>query len=326
MTQKSLTRRGFLGAAAGAASLASVSGTNEPKVIEVKESPFINKDGYTPTAHFYRQQLRYVPRITPVFWALRLYGAVKKPLTIIHEQLQTLETTTLPCTLACISSSARSAMVGHALWTGVPMRSLLEQVNPASNAGYAQLYATDGYTTYVETEKLANAVLAYEMNGEPLPQEHGYPARLIIPGLYGYKMPKWIQRIEFTDTPTPGFWEERGWSASGEMQTSSTIFSPHHMESVSGTISLNGIAYAGAQTITSVELSVNDGPWMPTTITESEPYSWTPWQLDWVAPEAGDYLIKVRASNSSGFTQNENAPTFPNGTTAIRNIVVRVIE
>ncbi len=326
MTQKSLTRRGFLGAAAGAAGITSANETHHSKAVEIRESPFINRDGYTPTAHFYRQQLRYVPRITPVFWALRLYGMVEKPLTIIHEDLQTFPINSLPCTLACISSNSRNAMVGHAIWTGIPMRSLLEQVNPTVNARYAQLYATDGYTTYIEAEKLANAILAYEMNGEPLPQEHGYPARLIIPGLYGYKMPKWIQRIEFTDTPTPGFWEERGWSASGEMQTSSTIFSPYHMESMSGTISLSGIAYAGANTITSVEISVNDSPWMPVPIAESSAYSWTPWQIDWTAPKAGDYLIKVRTSDSSGFTQAEATPTFPDGPTAIRNIVVRVTE
>jgi DMSO/TMAO reductase YedYZ molybdopterin-dependent catalytic subunit len=326
MTQKMLTRRGFLGAAAGAAIVPSLGNRNDSKAAVITESAFINRDGYTPTAHFYRQQLRYVPRITPVFWALRLYGMVEKPLTIIHEQLQTFEKTSLPCTVACISSGAKSSMVGHALWTGVPMASLLEQVSPKSEATYAQLYGTDGYTTYVETEKLANAVLAYEMNGEPLPQEHGYPARLIIPGLYGYKMPKWIQRIEFTNSPKPGFWEERGWSASGEMQTSSTIFSPYHLQSVSDIVSLNGAAYAGARTITTVEISVNDSPWMPTAIAESEPYSWIPWQIDWTPPAPGDYLIKVRASDNSGFTQLEDAPTFPNGPTAIRNIVVRVTE
>jgi Oxidoreductase molybdopterin binding domain len=322
MTQKMLTRRGFFGAAAGAAIVPSSS----VKARVISESALIGKDGYTPTAHFYRQQLRYIPRITSVFWALRMYGMVEKPLTITHEQLVSFEQTSLPCTLACISSSAKNPMVGHALWTGVPMASLLEQVKPTSNASYAQLYATDGYTTYVETEKLANAVLAYEMNGELLPQEHGYPARLIIPGLYGYKMPKWIQRIEFTDTPKPGFWEERGWSASGEMQTSAAIFSPYHMESVSGSVSLNGAAYAGARSITAVEISVNDSPWMRTTVAESEPYSWTPWQIDWSPPAPGDYLIKVRASDNSGFTQIEDAPTFPNGPTAIRNIVVRVTE
>lgn len=324
MIQKPLTRRGFLRAATNAGFTPSAKHTHDAKALTVAVSPFIGQDGYTPTSHFYRQQLRYTPQITPVFWALRLYGMVEKPLTLTYEQVLKLPTVELPCTLACIGSSARNAMVGHALWRGVPIANLLEQVNPTANGRYVQFHAADGYTTYIEAEKLDGALLAYQMNGEPLPQAHGYPARLIIPGLYGYKMPKWIQRIEFTDTPVAGFWEERGWVASGEMQTSSTIFSPHHLQTVEGTVVLSGIAYAGSRTIATVEISVNDSPWMPVPVASSERYSWTPWQIEWTPPAPGDYLIKVRASDSSGFTQVENTPTFPNGPTSIHNIVVRV--
>src|SRR5688572_23271134 len=147
MTQQSLTRRSFLEAAAGAVGLMSTSNANEPGFIEIKEAPFINKDGFTPTAYFYSQRMRYVPRITPVFWALRVYGMVERPLTITYERMQALETIDLPCTLAAINSSGSNAMVGHALWTGVPMSRLLEEVIPSANAGYVQLYGADGYTT-----------------------------------------------------------------------------------------------------------------------------------------------------------------------------------
>lgn len=327
MNDNALSRRGFFEALANAASIApenlpdnmpviDPNGVRQPRI-----AALIDEDGYTPTAHFYRQQLRHVPQITPVFWTLRLYGLVDKPLALTHEDLLAMSTTALPCTLACVGSSDRNTRVGHALWSGVPMVSLLERVGMKANARYTQFYAADGYTTFVETDQLDGALLAYQMNGETLPREHGYPARLIVPGLYGYKMPKWIQRIEMTDTPKPGFWEERGWSASGAMQTGSAILSPHHMESVSQMVLLSGVAYSGECTITTVEISVDDGPWMPLPVTSSDPVSWSPWQIEWTAPAPGDYLIKVRSSDSSGFTQAENPPGFPG---SIPSIVVRI--
>jgi hypothetical protein len=322
MADKQISRRNFLtsiGEALGDFPVLDSEARITPVV-----SPLLGEDGYTPTANFYRQQLRFVPQITPVFWALRMHGMVEKPLTLTHDDLEKLPLSELDCTLACVNSSNRNPMIGHARWAGVPMSHLLQQVIPTTNARYAQFYATDGYTTYIETEKLSDALLAHQMNGKTLPQEHGYPARLIVPGLYGYKMPKWIQRIEFTDTPTAGFWETRGWSATGEMQTTSVILTPHQQEPISGMVTFSGIAHGGKNPITQVEISVNDSPWMPVAIATGQPYSWTPWQIDWTAPAPGDYLVKVRASDSTGFTQTESTSAFPNGPTAIHSMVVRV--
>jgi len=322
MNQKQVTRRNFLRAARQITPRRTPTVSDQNTVATI--SSLIGLDGYTPTDNFYRQQLRYVPQITPVFWALRLYGLVEKGVILTHDKLAALPFSDMPCTIACIGGSARHPMIGHALWSGIPMGVLLDRVRPASNARYAQFYAADGYTTYVETEKLENALLAFHMNGAPLPREHGYPARIIMPGLYGYKMPKWIQRIEFTDSPTPGFWEERGWSVTGAMQTMSTILTPRHLESAKELVQLSGVAYAGERSITAIEISVNDTPWMPVPFTESEPYSWTRWQIDWTPPAPGDYLIKVRASDSGGFTQAEATTAFPHGQSAIHTIVVHV--
>jgi DMSO/TMAO reductase YedYZ molybdopterin-dependent catalytic subunit len=320
MDHQQVTRRNFFRAALQGIPLASET----QNVVGTRVSPLVDADGYTPTAHFYRQQLGYIPQITPVFWALRLYGQVEKVLTFTHEELAALPTEELSCTLACIGGSTRNPMIGHARWVGIPLRTLIERVRPTANARYAQFYAADGYTTYLETAKLHNALLAFQMNGARLPQEHGYPARLIIPGVYGYKMPKWIQRIEFTDTPKPGFWEERGWSATGEMQTTSTILTPHHLENIGGVVQLSGVAYAGERRISAIEISVDDAPWLPVPFTAGEPYSWTRWQIDWTPTTPGDHLIKVRATNSNGYTQSDVTPTFPNGPSAIQNIIVRV--
>jgi DMSO/TMAO reductase YedYZ molybdopterin-dependent catalytic subunit len=259
--------------------------------------PFYNQDGYTPNAHFFRQQLRHVPPIIPVYWMLRLAGMVEKPLLVSYDDLLVLPKIEYACTIACNGGSARNPMIGNALWAGVPMSELFSRLTIAPQAQYAQLYAADGYTTFIDADVLANALLAYEMNGEPLPPEHGFPARLIVPGRAGYKMPKWIQRIEFTDEPRPGFWEARGWPDSGEIGAKAYLFSPHHQETLSGLIILAGAAYGGEQAVTTVEISIDDAPWMPVSIPTARPYRWSTWQLDWMPPSPGDYLVKVRAAH-----------------------------
>ena len=329
MDNKQISRRSLFTAAKAALSASPfpASGTFVPTVAVQTasiKSLLIDENGYTPIPHFYRQQLQSIPHITSVYWALRIYGLVEKTQTLNYEDLFKLPSTQLAATLSCIGGSAQNSMIGHALWTGVPLSALLEQVKPTSKATYAQFYSTDGYTTYLETEKLSEAILAYQMNGESLPREHGYPVRLIVPGLYGYKMPKWIQRIEFTDTPQPGFWEKRGWSTTGEVQTMSTILSPHHQETIQGNVQISGVAYAGKNSIEKIEISINDAPWMPIPFNISISNTWTPWQVDWKPPTPGDYLIKVRAHDNQGFSQPDRAPAFPNGPTAIQSIVVRV--
>jgi DMSO/TMAO reductase YedYZ molybdopterin-dependent catalytic subunit len=329
MDNKQISRRSLFTAAKAALSLSSspATGTFVSRVAVQTasiKSPLIDENGYTPIPHFYRQQLQSIPQITSVYWALRIYGLVENTQTLNYEDLLRLSSTHVAATLSCISGGRQNPMIGHALWTGIPLSTLLEQVKPTSNAIYAQFYSTDGYTTYLETEKLSQAILAYQMNGETLPREHGYPVRLIVPGLYDYKMPKWIQRIEFTDTPQPGFWERRGWSTTGEVQTMSAILSPYHQETIRGVVQMNGIAYAGNKTIEKIEISINDAPWMPIPFNTSAVNTWTPWQTEWKPPTPGDYLIKVRAHDDQGFTQADRAPAFPNGPTAIQSIVVSV--
>jgi hypothetical protein len=318
MQSKPISRRGFLRGAFGE----TVS--NSPNAI----LPFYDIQGFTPNTHFYRQQLRHIPQITPVYWMLRLHGQVENSLFISLHELMAMPSVEGAYTLACIGSTSRSPMIGNARWRGVSVSDLMSQINVAEGANYAQLYAADGYTTYLETSVLKSAMLAYEMNGESLPAEHGYPVRLIVPGRYGYKMPKWIQRVEFTDQPAPGFWEARGWSPTAQAQTISTIFSPRHLENVSSVVRLAGAAYAGENTIEGIEISINDADWMPVPIAPGTAYQWTPWQMEWTPPAPGDYRIKVRATDSMGFIQADDSrvSAFPNGPTALHTIVVRVVE
>jgi hypothetical protein len=132
------------------------------------------------------------------------------------------------------------------------------------------------------------------MDGAPLPLEHGFPARLIAPGLHGYKMPKWIERIELTDTPDGGFWESRGWSLDGTTGVTAAILS--HQPNADGSVTLSGIAHAGARRIASVQVSVDGGDGMLIPFTPAEPFALTHWQTDWTPPNAGagDYHVQVR--------------------------------
>lgn len=286
-------------------------------------SPHIGSSGYTPTAYFFRQQIRPVTPINVNDWAVTIDGLVQNPLTLTYSDLLALPSTETPCTVACIGTNAQNTLIGHGLWQGVPMSDLLQQIGVSSEAAYAQFTGVDSYTTYIQRSDLENALLVYGMNGETLPHEHGFPARLIVPGLYGYKMPKWIQRIEFTNTPRPGHWESQGWSAAGYTQTIATIFTPHPLQNVMGTVALSGMAFAGRHEITNIEISVDDGPWMPIPFEPTISNSWTTWQIDWTPPAPGSYLFKVRATDSTGFTQPDSAPIFPEGSSAIQAIVVR---
>ncbi len=279
---------------------------------------------YTTNEAFFRQQLRHVPPVASTFWALTLGGLVRQLLVLRHTDFLALPSAEIEATLVCVGSTPAHPLIGHARWRGIPLRSLLEQVEPMPEAAYAQFYSADGYTTFVETERLTDAVLAYEMNGEPLSPEHGFPVRLVVPGRYGYKMPKWLQRIQLTDSPVNGFWEERGWPASGAAQTVSGIISPHHLKTISGEVLFSGFAYAGEHTITHIELSIDDAPWMPVTFTASTPGSWVTWNIRWTPPAPGDYLVKVRAGDSSGFVQPDETPARSSGSNSAQRIIVRV--
>jgi DMSO/TMAO reductase YedYZ molybdopterin-dependent catalytic subunit len=326
MGKKPISRRQFIFGPQDSP-ITAANGTFVPKVAFptiTTRSPLIDENGFTPIPHFYRQQLQGIPQITTVYWALRIYGLVEKPLTMTYDDLLGLPSKQVAATLSCVGGSARNPMIGNGLWTGIPLAALLEKSKPTAKAKYVQFYSADGYTTYLETDRLGDAILAYQLNNELLPTEHGYPVRLIVPGTYGYKMPKWIQRIEFTDAPQPGFWEKRGWSAIGTVLPVSTILSPHHQETVRGVIQISGIAYAGDKAIEKIEISVNDSPWMPIPFHTTAPNVWTPWQVDWKPPAPGDYLLKVRAHDEQGISQSADSKSLPNRPATIQNLVIRV--
>ncbi|MBC7812821.1 MAG: molybdopterin-dependent oxidoreductase [Burkholderiales bacterium] len=272
---------------------------------------------YTPNEHFYRQQAFGIPALNVSQWCISigaassLTGMARSPMILDYQDMLALTSVERGGVIACAGGGI---LIGGALWRGVALRDLLDEVAIQPQARYAHFFAADGYVTSLALEQLDDALLAYTMNGETLPQEHGFPARLIVPGLSGYKMPKWIQRIEFADTPLVGFWESRGWSQAGTAPITAAILSPRHHEDISDEITFSGIAFAGTRAVMAVELSIDGGDWMPlpasNLLTPETPSMWTRWQITWTPPNPGEYSVSVRASNDLAAQSNPHSITI----------------
>jgi sulfane dehydrogenase subunit SoxC len=243
----------------------------------------------------FQQHIRTVPSINSSYWSFAIIGRVRRPLILSFDDLRAFPSQTQRCVIAC-SGKSRQPLIGEAVWRGVPLRALLDELALDPTARFALIHAADRYTTVLPLDALGHTLVAYEMNGAPLLPEHGFPARLIAPGLHGYKMPKWVERIELSDTPEGGFWESRGWSLDGAAGVKAAILS--YDQRADGAIALAGIAYAGGHRIASVHVSIDDGDWMPVPFTQDDPLVLAHWQSEWMPPDAphgaGDYHISVR--------------------------------
>lgn len=288
---------------------------------------YLGMNGLTATADFFRHQIHQPVKVDPALWSLQISSMEGGEASLTFDELLTLPKVSISNTIACAGVSGRNFHMGTALWTGVYVRDLFKSSGISTMGRFFHITALDGYVTYLSVDALEGAILAYGMNGEPLPIEHGYPVRLVVPGVYGYKMPKWIHQIRLQEHEPSGYWESKGWSSSGLVQTTSLILTPHHREEVSGTVLLSGVAYGGTRKIVKVEVSIDDSDWMPVNFDFAHPNCWTVWQTEWTPTAAGDYLIKVRATDDSGFTQSESAPesVFPNGSSAVHALIFRVV-
>lgn len=241
----------------------------------------------------FQQHIRTIPSLNPAYWSFAIIGRLRRPFILSFDDLRQFPAQSQRSVIACVATSSHRPLLGEALWRGVPMSALLAEIDLDPAARFARVHAADGYTTVLPLDALANTLLAYEMDGAPLPSEHGFPARLIAPGLHGYKMPKWVERIELTDTPDGGFWESRGWSLHGAADVKAAFLShEHHTD---GSLTLSGVAYSGAQPVASVSVSIDGGDWMPVSFTQDDPHALARWQVDWTPSGLGDYHARVRA-------------------------------
>ena len=288
-------------------------------------------DEVTPTDRFYTVSKNVVsdPKVDAASWQLRIDGLVERPTTYTLDAIRALSSVEAYFTLQCISNLVGGDLIGNAKWKGVRLRDLLNAAGAQSGARKVVFHAADGYTDSILPSKAMeeNTLLVYEMNGEPLTYKHGAPARLLIPGIYGMKNCKWITRIEVIDREYRGYWQQQGWNDQATIQTMSRFDVPLNGHTVSGAVTIGGVAHAGDRGIAAVEVSTDGGKtWAQAARKPAlSPNSWTIWTHDWTPPK-GSYRLMVRATDGLGRTQvAEYADSYPDGATGYHSINVRVI-
>ncbi len=290
----------------------------------------------TETARLYLHSYRPTPDVSK--WSLTIDGLVDLPLTLSMDDIRTLPAITFMYTLECIGNITGGGLIGNVNWMGVALADLWTHAGVQPEATYVHFKAADEYTTSVSLEWLTQpgVILAYAINDEPLPPEHGYPLRLIIPGLYGQKQPKWITQITFMDHDVLGYWEGPAyeWSNSATVKTNSQIVTPYRKAKFTDPIRVEGLAYAGKRAITKVEVSTEGNTrsavWREAIlIRPPSPLAWTWWIYDWSPPAPGEYTLAVRATDETGFIQSESGlgiagGVYPDGTDAIQEVPVSI--
>jgi len=290
-------------------------------------SPYItsNKD-------FYRidTALR-VPTIEPADWSLTLDGLVENPYELSYDEILEMDLVKKDVTLTCVSNEIGGPLVGNAVWSGVPLSEIISKSKPLPEAQQVMCHSVDGFTAGFPIENIFDgrtALLAVGMNGRPLPVIHGFPARLVVAGLYGYvSAVKWIKRIEIcTWDGNDGYWIPRGWSKKAPIKISSRIDVPRERRINSGINAVAGVAWAPLSGVKTVEVSFDSGPWQECNLGVSlSGESWSQWAYKWDA-KPGKYEIKVRAIDNNGVIQSSNlASPAPNGAEGYDQISVRVV-
>lgn len=289
-------------------------------------SPF-----FTPNDDFYRIDINLtVPRIDADRWRLRVHGLVDRELDLTFDELLERDVVESDITLTCVSNEVGGKLLGTARWLGVRLDDLLAEAGVQPEADQVVGRSVDGYTCGFPFTALdgRDALVAVGMNGEPLPLQHGFPARLIVPGLYGYvSATKWLTEIELTRFDRlEQYWVGRGWDEQAPIKISSRIDTPRGLSKVgAGTVAIAGVAWAQPVGIQAVELRIDDGDWVQAQLAaEVNGSTWRQWSYAWEAT-AGRHNIAVRAIDTSGAIQIEerNEP-FPNGSTGWHQIVVIV--
>jgi DMSO/TMAO reductase YedYZ molybdopterin-dependent catalytic subunit len=286
----------------------------------------------TGNANFYRIDTALsVPQVDPETWSLRIHGRVANPITITWAELLQRPMVERYVTLACVSNEVGADLIGNARWLGVPVKDLLDAAQPLDGADQVVSRSVDGWTCGTPTGILRDgrdALLAVGMNGEPLPIEHGFPVRMVVPGLYGYVSAcKWITEIELTSfADFDAYWVPRGWSALGPIKTQSRIDTPRRNKSVAaGRVTVAGVAWAQHTGITGVEVSVDGGPWATAELHNTvSADTWRQWTYPWQATP-GDHTLRVRATDATGAVQTEEeASVAPDGATGWHTVKVQV--
>ncbi|MEU8255763.1 molybdopterin-dependent oxidoreductase [Micromonospora inaquosa] len=286
----------------------------------------------TPNFGFYRiDTALVVPQVDPDTWRLRIHGRVGKERTYSYADLLARPLVERYVTLACVSNEVGGDLIGNARWLGVPLRELLDEVEPDDDADQVVGRSVDGWTCGTPTAALRDgrdALLAVGMNGEPLPVEHGFPVRMVVPGLYGYVSAcKWVTELELTRfADFDAYWVPRGWSRQGPIKTQSRIDTPRRRNRLTaGPVTVAGVAWAQHRGISRVEVRVDDGQWQEATLAPTVSVdTWVQWSWRWDATP-GEHRLQVRATDATGETQTERTQdVVPDGATGWHSVTVTV--
>ncbi len=288
---------------------------------------------FTPNADFYRVDTALtVPSVDPGTWLLVIDGMVDQRVELTFDDLVGMGLDEFAITLTCVSNEVGGQLLGTATWLGIPIREVLKLAGPQSGADMVLSRSVDGFTASTPLESLTDdgldAILAVGMNGEPLPLEHGFPVRMVVPGLYGYvSATKWLTQLTVTTfAADEAYWTPRGYSAQAPIKFSSRIDTPRTGTPVTaGRVPIAGVAWAQTVGIERVEVSIDDGQWQPATLsTPINDDTWVQWVVEWDA-SPGPHYVAVRAVNRNGDLQiEERAPIAPDGSTGWQRTLVNV--
>jgi DMSO/TMAO reductase YedYZ molybdopterin-dependent catalytic subunit len=286
----------------------------------------------TPNGDFYRiDTALQVPVIDPADWTLKITGMVQNPIQINYAELTAKPLVEHLATLTCVSNDVGGDLAGNALWLGYPIRELLAEAKPLQGADMVLSTSDDGWTASTPLSALTDpkreAMLAIGMNGEPLPIEHGFPVRMVVPGLYGYvSATKWVTELKVTSyAKDEAYWTPLGWSARAPIKLASRIDVPRKSSADAGTVVVAGVAWAQHTGISAVEVQVDDRGWQPAQLAETAgPDTWRQWRYEWAAVP-GKHTLTVRATDADGKLQTADvAPPMPDGATGYHSIDVTV--
>ncbi|HKF36489.1 MAG TPA: molybdopterin-dependent oxidoreductase, partial [Ktedonobacteraceae bacterium] len=324
-----------LSVGAGAGTLGLVrSYLNNDNLTTYDGSETFPHNGVTPpitpnSEHYVVTQNPIDPTVNLEVWRLEITGLVSNPGTYTYEQLKNLPSISRAITLECIADAPGGHLISTAIWQGVTLRTLLEKHGGAlPGARFVTFHSVDGYVVSQPLDEAlaVDALLAWQMNGVALPNRHGFPLRVLIPGRYGEENPKWLTRIELTDHFVTGLYADQGWYY-GPLHTMNRIDRPRGNLALGHTVEIGGIAYAGNRGIQKVEVSVDGGTMWH--VAQLEPPlsqdSWVLWSWKWTPLLPGQYTLVARATDGTGEVQTSRKQgTVPNGATGYHTVVVQV--
>jgi DMSO/TMAO reductase YedYZ molybdopterin-dependent catalytic subunit len=280
--------------------------------------------------HYTVDTLLVKPHVDIGEWRLEIKGEVEAPFSLTYDQLLDLEAVEQLHTLECISNYVGGELISTALWTGVPLRELLARARVRPSAVDVAFTSVDGYTDSITIAKAMEerTLVAYLMNGRTVPQDHGYPARMLVPNIYGMKNVKWIKTIEVVNHDFLGYWMKQGWSDSAAVNTNTRIdLPPGNVRWTGGAITVGGIAFAGSRGIAKVEVSTDGAKTWAEAQLEAPAglLTWRRWTFMWTPPGTGTHKLVARATDGAGNAETPVArDPYPNGATGYHAVDVNV--